>query len=295
MSTTAQPWDRLHIEQELGEIDLASGTEQSTDYARVVDPEGRHYGDTNFAPLFVNTLRPVKALVDLPDGTVHAREAVQFLSVPQPDRPMNVRLTVADKYIRRGHRYLVLKYAVNVESEPVMVANKTFVWPGKSTNPDTAPQGDTEWGLFPVPSTPAVRNFVPRVTTAPQHLLNDFGRVGGGDGPIHTDPDFAEPLFGGTIVQGMFPYELVTQAMIGLSDTKTWCTGGVMAGRFIGNIRADEEFTLAGIVHDVREDDDGARIATCSFSAARSDGTPVLVASAVGPWTNDDDLIEVSA
>lgn len=295
MTATAQSWEGLQIDQEVGAYDLDSGSAHATDYAEVVDPDGRRYGDTAVAPLFVNSLRPVKSLVGLPDGTLHAREAVEFLAVPQPGRPMSATLTIGDKYVRRGRRYLVVRYVVSAEGEPLMVANKTFVWPGQIKLPDTSPKGDTEWGLVAASTTPAVRQFVPLVAAPPQSLLDDFGRVGGGDGPTHTDPAFAEPLFGGTILQGMYLYELVAQAMIGLSDVKTWCTGGRLASRFIGNIHAGEEVSLTGSVHDVHKDSEGARIARCSFTATKSDGTPVLVASAVGAWTNDDDLQEVLA
>ncbi|QFG26178.1 MaoC family dehydratase [Actinomadura sp. WMMB 499] len=117
-----------------------------------------------------------------------------------------------------------------------------------------------------------------------QEMLDDFGRVGGGSGAIHTDPEVARPLFGGTIAQAMFLLDPVVQRMVGLSGLDLWYARGRLEAKFVGNTLAGETVTIVGTVTGTRTDG-GVTMADCRFTAtAGDDERTVLVAEATGPF-----------
>ncbi|GGU97476.1 hypothetical protein GCM10010182_12140 [Actinomadura cremea] len=122
-----------------------------------------------------------------------------------------------------------------------------------------------------------------------QDMLDDFGRVGGGSGAIHTDPEVARPLFGGTIAQAMFLLDSVVQLMVGLSDLDHWYARGKIEAKFVGNTLTDETVTIAGTVTETWTGD-GVAMARCSFTGtAGTDDRTVLVAEATGPFLHEED------
>ncbi|HEY8481541.1 MAG TPA: MaoC family dehydratase [Spirillospora sp.] len=121
-----------------------------------------------------------------------------------------------------------------------------------------------------------------------QEMVNDFGRVGGSDGPIHTDPEVARPLFGGTIAQAMFLLDPVVQVMVGLSDLDHWYARGKIEAKFVGTTLVGDTVTITGTVAETWTDDKGTAIARCRFTGtAGEERRTVLVAEATGPMLRE--------
>jgi acyl dehydratase len=86
-----------------------------------------------------------------------------------------------------------------------------------------------------------------------QHNLDDFGRLSGGDGRIHTDPDYAAgTLFGHTVVQGMLLVALVEQAVSTvLPDGRT---GAHLDVTFVAPVGVGQEIAIHQIHHTTTPD-----------------------------------------
>ncbi|HEY8481540.1 MAG TPA: hypothetical protein VIL71_17080 [Spirillospora sp.] len=130
MTDSAATWDALEIGHEFPPVRLRLSPDEAADYAAVVGRGRDPYGPGGVPPLSLDTLQPVKEVVNLPTGTVHARESIEFHAVPDLAADLWVRLTIADKFERRGRRYLVVEHVVHRPGgERVLTARKTFVWP----------------------------------------------------------------------------------------------------------------------------------------------------------------------
>ncbi|GGU97482.1 hypothetical protein GCM10010182_12150 [Actinomadura cremea] len=130
MTDPATSWDDLTIGHEYPSVPLGLSPAGAADYARVVGRGRDPYGPGGVPPLSLDTLYPVKEVVDLPTGTVHARESIEFHARPDLGADLRVRLSIADKYERRGRLYVVVEHAVcHPDGRRVLTARKTFVWP----------------------------------------------------------------------------------------------------------------------------------------------------------------------
>ncbi|QFG26177.1 MaoC family dehydratase [Actinomadura sp. WMMB 499] len=130
MTDPATSWEGLTIGHEYPPIPLGLSRAKAADYAAVVGRGRDPYGPDGVAPLSLDTLIPVKEAVHLPTGTVHARESIEFHSRPDLDDDLQVRVSIADKFERRGRLYVVVEHAVRGSGgERVLTARKTFVWP----------------------------------------------------------------------------------------------------------------------------------------------------------------------
>lgn len=284
-------WDDLVPGQSLGPVTSAFDGNHVENYAKVADPEGAVYDNNTPPPLGAMTLHAIKEVVELPQGTVHARDAVAFHSAPV-DGTTRITLSVQDKYIRRGRRHLCLRYEAHTDQAHVLTAFRTFVWPGRTDHPDTAPSGAHDFGLFSQPEpggdqpdTSLASALAQRRISVRQGLLDEFGLIVATDGPVHTDPAVAAELFGGTILQGSYLIECMSQMMSTLSTGQLWATHGRLAAKIVGNAIAGDDVVLKGTVEHLRADTEGLPVALCSFTAQSSSGTTVLVGAAEGPFT----------
>lgn len=87
------------------------------------DPDG-------FPPMALDTLSPIKAAVRMPEGTLHAQEAVTFSGLPTKGEQVSVTLTVKDKYVKRSRNFVVVVQETRgSDGRVLLTAEKTFVWP----------------------------------------------------------------------------------------------------------------------------------------------------------------------
>ena len=272
-------WAELTVGQSLGEFWPAFTTDQAWQYADAADPAHTVYTDGTRPPLSLNTLHAVKALVDLPLGTVHGKETVVFHGLAAPGEPGRVQMTVADKQIRRGKRHLVLEYQAFSGQVHTLSAFKTFVFPGHTDEPDREPQVASDLGLFAdqreIQDEFEIADSLDFAVTQP--LLDAFGGATATAGPAHTDPVAAREMFGGTILQGMYVFERAAQVMAGLSSLPDWARSGRLTAKFVGNVLAGDAVTLHTRIHEA-----GGR-ARCEFTAHTGDGTTIFVAVGDGP------------
>jgi acyl dehydratase len=74
-----------------------------------------------------------------------------------------------------------------------------------------------------------------------QDEIDEFGRISGGNGRIHTDPAYAAASpFGRTLVQGVLLLAVVERAVC--SAVPSWARAGEIEAVFLGPVGAGETF-----------------------------------------------------
>ncbi|WP_202912114.1 hypothetical protein [Nesterenkonia muleiensis] len=283
-------WDNLIVGDVLGEYHPIFDVDHVREFQSIVDPAGQVYDETVFATLAYDTLHAVKAYVRMPQGTVHAKEAVEFHGLSNPELPVRVLIVVGDRSVRRGKRNFTLEYRVFTGDDHVLTAYKSFVIPGKVDERDSTAPKTFEFGLFDggknSDETIPELHMVPVEFTVEQQLLDDFGRVTATDGPIHTDPVVAEKFFGGTILQGMYLFELASQVMTRLSSPLEWMSSGRLVAKITGSSITGESVTLVPTFQRVIPGESPRVL--CAIEAHTESGRTVFVAQADGPLSADN-------
>ncbi|MGO1182279.1 MAG: hypothetical protein ACTHZ5_04040 [Micrococcaceae bacterium] len=281
---TKLSWNDLEVGQELGSFQLPLKHSDVEEFQKVVDPEGSLYGESGWANLAYDTLHAIKHFVDLPQGTVHSKEAVSFHHSIDPGTDCVVDVAVADRFIRRGRAGFVIEKRVHSGGKHCMTVYKTFALPGKSNGSDTVGNRDFDFGLFDLDLSETERKGLalePCDISVNQELIDHFGALIATDGPIHSDPDIATPMFGGTLLQAMFVFEVAAQSMSRLSSVDSWNSSGKIAAKIVGSTVNGETVTVSARVHEVKFRE--APRAICSITAKTSSGKTVFTARADAP------------
>lgn len=113
-----------------------------------------------------------------------------------------------------------------------------------------------------------------RITGVRQSQVNQFGRLMGTAGRIHTDPEWASASpAGGVLVQGgliMAPLHDLMSRLLGMDR---WLCGSTVAIKIVSFIRLEEPITLTARVEDVNVE--GVKF---DVSWTKDDGATVMVA-----------------
>ncbi|MBV1778929.1 hypothetical protein KRR55_07380 [Paeniglutamicibacter sp. ABSL32-1] len=298
MSSKVQlSWDSMVTGETLGVFRSTFDAEHTREFAHIVDPQQQVYTDGTAPSLAYDTLHAVKDFIELPQGTVHSKESVEFHAPALVDQPATVLVLVADKSVRRGRKNFTLECRVFTGSHHVISAFKSFVVPGKTEEPDSSTSRSFDFGLFTAGTNPGQAGPKRQVETVEfvvvQSLLDEFGRVTATDGPIHTDSRIATEQFGGTILQGMYLFELASQTMTRFSSPSQWLSSGKLAAKIVGSSITGETVTIIPTAHRVTNGD--TVHVHCSFEARTSSGSTVFVAEAVGPLTAKKYLKELAS
>lgn len=279
-STVLLSWESMRVGQLVGKFSPNFDDAHVHSFKTAVDPHSEIYRSEIPPSLAFDTLHAVKEFIELPQGTVHSKEAIQFHGIAEPHLPTTVEIFVADKSVRKGKQNFTLEYRAFSGDAHVLTAYKSFVIPGVSAEAEKNPIA-FDFGLFgntlDATHTYALSDTKFQVT---QELLDSFGEVTATDGPIHSDPEIATPQFGGTILQGMYLFELTSQRMSCLSSTERWLQSGKIAAKFVGSSITGETVSIATTIRNI--DEDSKRI-HCSFEARTDSGRTVFVAEAEGP------------
>lgn len=76
-----------------------------------------------------------------------------------------------------------------------------------------------------------------------QAQIDAYGEASGGNGLIHTDPEYARGTpFGATLVQGIYLFALIEGRLTRLHPD--WPERGVLDVTFIGPVKADRDFHI---------------------------------------------------
>ncbi|CCG04287.1 MaoC family dehydratase [Blastococcus saxobsidens] len=115
-----------------------------------------------------------------------------------------------------------------------------------------------------------------------QERMNAFGDAAGSAGRVHTDPEWAEPVFGSTLAQGMLVLDPVVQMMVGVCGSDNWFEGGRVKAKFVGMTRPGD--TVVARMKDVEVvEEEGRKRVRGSFSCETQAGVVVIVGEAEGP------------
>ncbi|GAA1511761.1 hypothetical protein [Brevibacterium permense] len=279
-------YDDLTVGDVLGRFSTDFTRDTVDAFASITDTTTRIYRDCS-PTLAYDTLHAVKAFVELPQGTVHSKEAVEFHAPISPHLECVIAVSVADVSVRRGKQTMCLRYDVYSGSTLALTALKTFVLPGKSDLPDTpSPASTGDLGLFTEAQSTAEPSGLALPTeeiVVSQDLLDDFGRATATDGPIHTDPAVATPLFGGTILQGMYLFETASQMMTSLSSPPEWLSSGRLAAKIVGSSITGETVRVSARLLQVTAGPTNR--ADCAITATTDTGRTVFVARADAPMS----------
>ncbi len=113
--------------------------------------------------------------------------------------------------------------------------------------------------------------------TLSQDQLDLFGVVGGSNGRIHIDAEWATPRYGSTIAQGMLVLGPVARIMAEACGEEAWLTAGSLEAKFVGLARPGDVITVRVVVDAILKE----RI-SCAFSCVAGDGRTVIVGTAAG-------------
>lgn len=278
-------WDSLIPGETIGIYRWDVDADHLETFRHLVDPTSSVYTDGTAPSLAYDTLHATKRFIELPQGTVHAKEAVEFHGPADPQQPATVTVVIADKSVRRGRRNFTVEYRVSTGDAAVLTVYKSFVVPETVAAPDSESTPTFDFGLFPGPGSPAEE--VPGVGlpehgfTVDQTLIDGFGSATATDGPIHSDPAVATPLFGGTLLQGMYLFEMAAQAMMRFSSPAEWMSSGRMAAKIVGSSICGDRVSLTPTMHQIVSGSE-PRV-RCRIEARTDQGKTVFVAEADGP------------
>jgi acyl dehydratase len=116
--------------------------------------------------------------------------------------------------------------------------------------------------------------YVGRMAGARQSKVNQFGRLMGTAGRIHTDPEWAAASpAGGVLVQGGLIMAPLHDLMSRLLGADRWLRRSEVAIKVVSFTRLEEPVTLTACVEQVTGD--GVKF---SVSWVKQDGTTVMVA-----------------
>jgi hypothetical protein len=80
--------------------------------------------------LLLDTLHPLRSAVRMPEGVLHAREALHLLAPARVWDTVHVRIGVLDRYVRNNRLYVVFaQTASGADGHQLAVSQKTVVWP----------------------------------------------------------------------------------------------------------------------------------------------------------------------
>jgi acyl dehydratase len=66
----------------------------------------------------------------MPPGSIHARQEYQFLAPVQPGDTLTTKARVAEKFIRKERKWMVIESTTyNQRGEPVVFSRMTGIWP----------------------------------------------------------------------------------------------------------------------------------------------------------------------
>ena len=111
-----------------------------------------------------------------------------------------------------------------------------------------------------------------------QEKIDRFGRVSGGVGAIHLDPQFGreKTVFGATLVQGYYQIGLITELMKN-NFGPAWVCSGKMEAKLVGPAVAGDTVITGGEITDVSAEA-GTRRICCDTWVKRYDGKLLVVA-----------------
>jgi acyl dehydratase len=122
----------------------------------------------------------------------------------------------------------------------------------------------------------------PKKMVPTQERMNEFGRASGSAGRVHTDPEWAGPVFGSTLAQGMMVVDLVVQMMVDACGLEKWCDGGRMKAKFVGMMRPGD--TIVARLDDYEIVEEGGRkLVRGNFTCENGEGVAVIVGEVEGP------------
>ena len=137
-------FDDLIVGREFPPVEYELGQNQVLEYVTAVgdlhplytDEEfarGSKYGSLISPPTIAavfTTLRVVLKEAKIPPGAIHTKQYFKFIKPVRPGDKLDITVTLKDKYIRRGNKYVVIESMVrNQHAEEVVLARITGIWP----------------------------------------------------------------------------------------------------------------------------------------------------------------------
>ena len=79
----------------------------------------------------LNEIRAMKSGMRLPPGVLHAQEDLEMISPARLGEPLTVSVTITDKYIRNGKRFIVVLQHVQAahDQRSIMKVHRILYWP----------------------------------------------------------------------------------------------------------------------------------------------------------------------
>lgn len=105
---------------------------------RITGPDGQELAEASgrercVSPFLLNTFLPMRGLVRMPDGLLHARETLRMHNGAQVGDTLSTVMTVLAKYEKNNRHFLEFRHVVTRASDgaPIMTFDRTIAWVNK--------------------------------------------------------------------------------------------------------------------------------------------------------------------
>lgn len=176
------------------------------------------------------TLRFLDSIAPVPPGTLHAKQELEFESALRLDRQLTGYARFADKYERRGRRWLAFEASWRDTSGLIIGHSRvTMAFPEKGGEAREEGTTKEEEGPRDGELTPIVRTLSQEKMTA---YSEDSANALRGQS-IHVQPEVAKARgFPATVAQGLMSADYISELMTGVFG-QGWLMGGRLSLAFV--------------------------------------------------------------
>jgi hypothetical protein len=125
-------YDDIEVGKAFPPLPLAVDTRDLKRFYACLGEDGPSPKPRSRIPTFLlNEFKALKSQMRLPPGVLHAQEEIRMSSAAYLGDPLVVEITIADKYIRNGKRFVVTDQHVKCTADDRSVARirHTLYWP----------------------------------------------------------------------------------------------------------------------------------------------------------------------
>jgi hypothetical protein len=124
-------YDDIEVGQTWPASAVTISSEMLVRYYRCIGRKDLPGSSTPLPAFILNELRVLKTHMKLPPGVLHAQESLQMSSPAYADEALAIKVTILDKYIKNGKRFVCVAQMVHrtLDGTLIMTLQHTLYWP----------------------------------------------------------------------------------------------------------------------------------------------------------------------
>lgn len=124
------PYQWTVTDEDVAELEecVVVGPLRTPDGAAV--PTTETAGRKPLSPFMLNTFKAMRVAISMPDGLLHAREALDLHAPAYPGDRLSLTLRVKSKYIKNDKKFVLMEHAITRvdDQRPIMTVDRLIVW-----------------------------------------------------------------------------------------------------------------------------------------------------------------------